>query len=129
MLTALQAMLGSCKSNHIIDELLPKLFKTYQGEFLTIIDGGAGIGDTTATYWDHLKNNLDHTLFDNVQVVCYEPLPENVTVLRSGFGSQRQFVIKDAALSNINGKASFVIPVEFTIKLAYGRQGHHTLVP
>lgn len=117
MLTSLQPFLARSKELHFIDVLYPKLVSQFQQEFVHIIDGGSGIGDACISYWNQIESHLTHDLLSEVRIYCYEPLPENVKVLRSRFGAQSQYVIRDVALSNRNDQAEFRVPSRMTGKV------------
>lgn len=66
-----------------------------------MVDGGAGIG--------HIIN-LVLTKHPELNVIAYEPLPENARVLRAKFREQSNVDIREVALGNRSGTCRFEVP-------------------
>jgi FkbM family methyltransferase len=75
------------------------------GSINVAVDGGAGVGSFIA--------NLNKAV-PSIRIVGYEPLPENAKVLRKRFERNPMVDIRELAIGNKPGFASFEIPVRLT---------------
>jgi len=94
----------------IIDLVLPKLIKEFQGEFCRFADCGAGVGHTALFYEKLLKNNLSDEIINKAIIECYEPLVENFKQLVILTGCRSIFKLHQTAVSNFVGSSNFIIP-------------------
>lgn len=115
MINAMQPLLAKLPpQTSILDLLLPQITKLLQDDFIYWVDGGAGVGTTSAAYAAILDRELHEENKAKSLVACYDPLPENVAVLRERFGDAPRFLIRDVALSNAAGEAIFSVPSRIT---------------
>jgi FkbM family methyltransferase len=107
MITGLQQLIAQVPSHQTaLDRLLPLVAASLKDSFSQWVDGGAGIGHTSKHYAQILAQHAGEA----GRVYCYEPLPENVRLLQRNVSSSPACVIRDAAISNAPGKASFAVP-------------------
>lgn len=98
----------------LLDELLPRFFDAFEGEFVHLVDGGAGVGSTSKFYWEAASRLLPSAAKPLISVYSYEPLAENARVLRNMFAGNRQVIIRESALSDRTGTQTFSVPSRMT---------------
>lgn len=101
---------SSSLTKNAIDFILPKLIKVFQKNFSVFADCGAGVGYTSGQYRDFLYQNLHESCISEAQVYCYEPLPENYSVIIKKLGGDSIFKLRNVAVSNDCSKAKFSVP-------------------
>jgi FkbM family methyltransferase len=73
----------------------------HPGFIRLVVDGGAGVGSFT----DAVINDIA-----DASVICFEPLPNNVRVLRSRFGQRPAVKIRETALGDRPATVTFEVP-------------------
>lgn len=115
MLNAMQPLLSRLPQHKtLLDILLPRLTRLFQEEFIYWIDGGAGVGTSSASYFEIMNRELDDNARDKSIIALYDPLPENASILLDKFGDNSRFLVRQVALSGECGEAIFSIPARIT---------------
>lgn len=115
MLNALQSMLAKLPATtSVLDVVLPRVTRELQDEFVYWVDGGAGVGTSSTGYAAILERDLQPEYLGSALVVCYEPLPENVLVLKQRLGHDPRYLIRDVAVASRTGTATFTVPSRIT---------------
>jgi FkbM family methyltransferase len=100
---------GRLKGN-ALDALLPRFVAGMQQRLCRFVDGGAGVGHTGLAYRRVLHEQLNSKFHNDARVVCYEPLEENFREMSGRLAEGPEFFLRKAAVTNENGKMTFVVP-------------------
>ena len=100
---------GRIKGN-ALDTLLPRFVDAMQEDLCRFVDGGAGIGHTALAYQRILNDRLRPELRERARIHCYEPLEENFLEMSGRLGDGAEFVRRQCAVTNENGRMTFVVP-------------------
>lgn len=125
MITALYDYITSkYPDKDLLTTVLSITTNIYQDEFSVFADCGAGVGYSTLRYIDILSSNLKPEFIDKAIVVAYEPLPENLKEMGSRLTNKiPRVIIRNLAVSNFTGHASFTVPKRMTAGSSSWSQG------
>lgn len=115
MLNALHPLLAKLPTtSSVLDVVVPRVTRELQDEFVYWVDGGTGVGTSATGYAAILERELHPEHAGLALVICYEPLPENVLVLKQRLGHDSRYLIRDVAVASQTGTATFTVPSRIT---------------
>lgn len=98
----------------LLEYFLPKLIQKFGPAFCRFADCGAHLGLTTLLYERILSQNLTDDALGYASIRSYEPMPDNLTVLRQATHSKPLITIRPVAVSEFAGQSQFVIPTRWS---------------
>ncbi|MFY9658791.1 MAG: FkbM family methyltransferase [Methylocystis sp.] len=97
----------------IFSNFFPKFVQSRASRSIRIADCGACVGQTAILYDNTIRTILNDEAYSNSEILCYEPLYENIVQLTKNVRERPIIHIVESAVSDFVGKESFVVPYRF----------------